>query len=353
MFEEMTFENILYRALENVSSDVDKRQGSVIFDAIAPVCAEIAQLYISLNNVLDSAFADTAPREYLILKAKEIGLEPYPATKARCKGIFNMAVPIGSRFNIDKINFEVTEKLDSEGFEYILVCEEEGTEGNKHIGNMIPVDYINGLTTAKLTEVLVYGEDEEDTEVFRQRYLDKLTNTPFGGNKADYSNWLKAFDGVGMAKAERGGSGKVNVYITTPDMTTPSTELLAEIKESLDPKAQEGLGAGIVPIGHIVTVMAAQKTPLNISVTLKLKDGYTSDGIKTTIKERFEEILKEMNKAWEKDSVTIYSAQLLVDFIKINGIENISSLTINEKSYVSLESNALGTAGEVEVSVSD
>ena len=44
-----------------------------------------------------------------------------------------------------------------------------------------------------------------------------------------------------MAKAERSGTGgKVNVYVTTPDLTTPSSELLNTIKEKLDPKAQEG-----------------------------------------------------------------------------------------------------------------
>ena len=37
MFEDMTFENILSQMLENVKGDVDKREGSIIYDALAPV----------------------------------------------------------------------------------------------------------------------------------------------------------------------------------------------------------------------------------------------------------------------------------------------------------------------------
>lgn len=36
MYEEMTYENILQQMLDRVTSDVDKREGSVIFDALAP-----------------------------------------------------------------------------------------------------------------------------------------------------------------------------------------------------------------------------------------------------------------------------------------------------------------------------
>ena len=35
MFEEMTFENILSQMLENVQGDVDKREGSIIYDGNA------------------------------------------------------------------------------------------------------------------------------------------------------------------------------------------------------------------------------------------------------------------------------------------------------------------------------
>ena len=348
MFEEMTFEYILNSALSRVSSDVDKRQGSVIYDAIAPVCAEIAQLYISLNNVVDSSFADTAPRKYLILKGREAGIEPYAATYSVCRGVFNMEIPIGTRFNIDKINFVVTEKISEN--EYKLQCETAGSEGNYHLGSLVPVDYIAGLTTAQLTEVIIYGKDEEPTEDFRKRYFDKIQNNAFCGNKGSYTEWIKKIEGVGMTKAERGsGGGRVNVYVTAPNMAAPSQELLNNIKEKLDPKEYEGLGAGIAPIGHIVSVMAAQTTNIAVKVTLTLKDGYTKEGIKATILEKLNGYIKNINSQWENSEIVIYSAQLLVEILNISGIENITSLTVNNSGFVEIPSNSLAAIGSLEV----
>ena len=50
MYENLTYERIMSRVLANVPSNVDKRQGSVIYDAVAPVCSEIAQIYVALDN---------------------------------------------------------------------------------------------------------------------------------------------------------------------------------------------------------------------------------------------------------------------------------------------------------------
>ena len=44
MYENMTFENIMDRCLARVSASVDKREGSIVYDAIAPAAAELAML---------------------------------------------------------------------------------------------------------------------------------------------------------------------------------------------------------------------------------------------------------------------------------------------------------------------
>ena len=47
------FEDILARLLENVDASLDKRQGSIIYDALAPAAAELAQCYIALDIFSD------------------------------------------------------------------------------------------------------------------------------------------------------------------------------------------------------------------------------------------------------------------------------------------------------------
>ena len=77
MYENESFFNILNRALDKVPTDVDKRQGSIIYDSLAPVCAELTQVYIALDWVLKEGFADTSSREVVNILLKEQGREGY------------------------------------------------------------------------------------------------------------------------------------------------------------------------------------------------------------------------------------------------------------------------------------
>lgn len=141
MYEDQTYENILDRSLARVASDVDKREGSVIMNAIAPVSAEHTDVYIQLGNIVNNGYADTAVREFLILRCKERGIIPYEATKATLKGKFNMEIPIGSRFNLNELNYVATAFMESADgyFYYQMECETEGTNGNKFSESLAPL----------------------------------------------------------------------------------------------------------------------------------------------------------------------------------------------------------------------
>ena len=82
MYEEMTFDVIMDRMLDRIDDEYDKREGSIIYDALAPAAYELAQMYIEFDAILNEAFADTASREYLIRRAAERGLTPTEATHA-------------------------------------------------------------------------------------------------------------------------------------------------------------------------------------------------------------------------------------------------------------------------------
>ena len=55
------------------------------------------------------------------------------------------------------------------------------------------------LTHAELVELLIPGDDEEETETFRQRVLDSFQSQAFGGNQADYREQVLAMPGVGLS----------------------------------------------------------------------------------------------------------------------------------------------------------
>jgi uncharacterized phage protein gp47/JayE len=352
MFENMTFENIMEKSLAAVTTDVDKRQGSVIYDALAPACAELAQLYIELENILKEGFADTADREYLILRAKERGLTPNEATSAVLRGVFDGEVPIGSRFNLGELNYEVSEKIKN--YEYKLVCETTGTQGNKYFGTLTPIDYIQGITSAAITELLIPGTDDEDTEVFRQRYFDSVKNTAFGGNVADYKRLLKTISGVGQVKIERvwNGGGTVKVIMTDTENNIPTDELLKEVKETLDPSESEGCGMGLVPVGHSVTVTAPTVRYVDVRFDVHLENKTIND-IKLEVLEVVEDFMKELNEDWEEGDIIIYASDIHTRLMEIEGIKNISGLTVNEETHLILKSNELAGVKNVYIGKED
>lgn len=82
MYEGQTEDVIEKRMLSVMSKDIDKREGSIAFDATKPAAIEFMLMYAALDYFMTNTFGDTADREHLIERAKERGLEPYEATYA-------------------------------------------------------------------------------------------------------------------------------------------------------------------------------------------------------------------------------------------------------------------------------
>ena len=86
MYDNVTFDSIMEDMLARVPSNMDKREGSVIWDALAPCAVELQNIYIALNTVLNETFADTANLYYLSKRAAERGIAQKLATKAVLQG---------------------------------------------------------------------------------------------------------------------------------------------------------------------------------------------------------------------------------------------------------------------------
>ena len=274
MYENMTFENIMDRCLDRVSASIDKREGSVVYDAIAPAAAELAILYIELAYLMDRAFPDTEYGEDLTKKVRERSIFRTPAAAAIRKGYFEdgngaaMDVPIGTRFSGDNLNYVVTEKIAPGQFR--LLCETPGVCGNQYQGTLFPIDYVEGLGAARLADILINGEDEEDDEALRARYMESLHTQAYGGNIADYKTKIELLQGVGAVKVFPvwNGGGTVKIVFINSDWGVPSDELVDSVQTAVDPVQNQGVGDGIAPIGHVVTVEGVTGTTIHVSFTL-------------------------------------------------------------------------------------
>lgn len=378
---EVTYREILERMLNRVSDKFDKREGSVIFDTHSPTALELEILYVELNRMIAEGYGDTASREYLILRCKERGIIPYPATYAVLKGTFTPATVdvIGKRFNLGSLNYIVTEKI-ADG-EYRVQCETPGTVGNQYFGQLIPIEYVEGLETATLTEVLIPGEDEEDTEDLRTRYFNSFDEKAFGGNVRDYIEKTNAIPGVGSTKVTRvwngdirpadmipneivnewyeGIIGTVNptvkawleiVYsaaaakkltvggtvlltILNSEYGVPTPELIQTVQTAIDPEQNAGEGYGLAPIGHVVTVKPADAVTINVKTTITFDVGYGWNNLQSSIDEAIQAYLLELRKTWaDNPYLVVRVSQIETRLLAISGIVDIENTRINNKT---------------------
>ena len=329
MYEDITFEVILQRMLDRVPDNIDKREGSIIYNALAPAAVELQNMYIEFDWILNQSFADTATREYLIKRCVERGIYPYEATNAILKGVFNIDVPIGSRFSLDDLNYEVIEKISNGVFK--LKCETPGTIGNQQFGTLIPIDYIDGLTSAELVELLIPGEDEEDTESLRKRYFASFDTKSYGGNRKDYLDKTNSIAGVGSTKVTPiwNGGGTVKLTILNSNFDKASPTLIDTVQQIIDP-TKDGRGLGVAPIGHIVTVDTVNEVAINISTSLTFDEGYTWDNVQEEVTTTIEEYLLELRKDWANQSqLIVRMSQIETRILTIDGIIDITGTEIN------------------------
>lgn len=386
MYEDTTYNVILDRMLARVPDTLDKREGSVIYDTHSPTAIELQSLYIELDSLIMNGYGDTAARDFLILLCKDRGITPKPASNAILQGKFTPTsikanTLINQRFNIDDLNYQVIDVIDENAGTYRVQCETAGETGNQHLGSMIPMDYIQNLETATLTEVLVPGEDEEDTEALRERYFDSFGEFAFGGNRSDYLNKVHSIQGVGGVKLERVWNGNLRPADMIPNETVQSWfskqqslpesvqkwldtvytaaekklltvggtvlititnasdygeassspgGLVYTVQQTLDPTETAGEGYGLAPIGHVVAVHSAAPVTVQVKTHISFNTGYTWQDMKETVENAVSEYLLSLRKSWESNDYTVVRiSQLEAAILALEGVVDIDNTTLN------------------------
>lgn len=364
MYGDITQETILNRMLDRVGARFDKREGAIIWDSTAAASVEFKNFYITLQSVLNEVFPDTATREYLIKHCADKGITPKPASYAIVTGQFtptNLEIPIGARFSHEDLNYKVTEKI-GDGL-YYLQCETVGSTPNGIIGQLIPIDYINGLQTANIVKITVLGEDEEDTEALRARYFASINSEPFGGNKADYEQKILSISGVGGVKVYSGvewnGGGTVKCVIINSDYGVPTGELITDVQEEIDPESvwleeagmyvSMGEGSGFAPIGHFVTVVGAYNTTIDITASFTYKNGYSWERVKDNVKNAIDDYLASLNERWSQlDKIRVRIVHIESAILNVEGILDIQNTTINGKEEnLAVDKDSLVSRGTI------
>ena len=335
-YEHLTYEAILSRMIERVTKkypNLDTREGSLIFNALAPAAVELAIMYTELDNVLSESFVGTASRDYLLIACEQMGIDTstFDANAGVHKAEFDVEVPINSRWNCDLYNYMVTEFIGKNTktnfYEYKLICETTGTGPNNQTGTLLPITDINATVQhAELVECLIEGENETSDEDIKTAYFDFVNSVATDGNVSQYIKWCNEFDGIGNARVFSlwNGPNTVKVSILSASNGVASTELIEKFQNHLDP-GSTGMGDGIAPIGAIVTVNTATPVPITVSATVMLSDGYNDTSV---IDKQLQSYFAEI--AYKKNVLSYMSVG--AEILKTEGVEFVSNLTINGKT---------------------
>lgn len=338
MFEAFTYEVILEDMLSRVTNDVDKREGSMIYDALAPAAYHLAKVYFYLDTFFDLVSGDTAIGSYLDRIAADQGLTRKESTYAVRKVVTSGSVAIGTRWGFNDTTYTIVELL-SVGV-YSARCEQVGNIGNIYAGTLENIDNVSGIT-ATLTDIITAGEDVESDEDLRNRYFTKVKTPITSGNTSHYKLWATEVAGIGDAKVFPlwNGPGSVKVVVIGEDRQPVNTPLIDLVTQHIE---------SVRPIGASVSIVTATSKLINIKANVNLAPGYSIQAVLDKFSTGVIEYLK--SAAFTQDYVSY--AQVGSILLNTEGVIDYTLLKLNNTtSNIGLGVEEVPTAGTIELEV--
>lgn len=360
-----TYQELLEQLLDRVPDTFNKRDMSPIQVAAGMTAYGLELYYIALAEVQREGLIQTATGEQLDLLSVVAGTTRYQASPAVRLGIFDTAVPLGSRFSTingeNSIDFQVTAVTtgpDEGSYYYQLTAETPGSIGNDYTGPILPITAIPGLSSAQITDILVPGDDTETDDEYRERVLEALNDRPFAGNIAAYRQEILSIDGVGAVQVYPtwNGGGTVKCSILGADFLAASPTLVENVQTAIDPIVNQGLGLGYAPIGAQVTITTPTTVSVNVTATLLLAPGYNIEQVQPLVEQQIENYLLSVRQEWDTNvsatgvqyAANVYVSRVISAIVNATGVVNVQSLTLNgENQDISLTET--GTTQEIPI----
>lgn len=346
-FQNKDYDYFLRKMLDAVPDNIDKREGSIIYDALAPAALVMGQQSLDMANVIKETYIKTASGEFLDYRAIERGTSRYPATQTEAKAkVLNDKkeplnnVQIGDKFasiGDSPIFYAVTKVNDDLTVE--LTAEVKGSSANSYIGQILPVTPNDLLSWAEITEITAPARDVESDDHLRARLLSSQSWIAYGGNVADYLDMTSKIDEVGAAQIYPtwNGGGTVKVVILNNDLMPASASLVQKVKNTLDPEDKQAEGYGLAPIDHAVTVTAPEELIVNVDISVKLDDTKVTRYVKDSITKAVESYFQSLRKDWADITQklgrgyqeTIYRSKILSQVMLTEGVINAKLPSLN------------------------
>ena len=345
---EQTYENIKQRILDNINSDIDKREGSFTQNMISPISEELAKIYLEQRDLVNMAFVRNGFFNYLDDKCWEYGVERKIGTSAvgevTFEGEDGTIISNGTVIYNNDLYYVILNDADISNGKADLVVEayEMGKKYNVLKNTEFTLkENIQGVTKVYAKEDFKGGTDTETDEELRDRYFNTIKKSYTSGNVAHYEAWTTEVNGVGSCKVYplKNGNGTVEIVITNSDMLGASSELIESVKANIEEKR---------PIGANVSVVSATEKAINITANITLSVGYEL----MEVKQLFEEKLKEYLKEISFKSSYVSTAKLGNLLLDIDGVYDYTDFKVNNAiNNVPLEDTEVPKVGTISLEV--
>jgi uncharacterized phage protein gp47/JayE len=213
----------------------------------------------------------------------------------------------------------------------LVVATVAGSEGNVPAGTVVlVVSPVNGGPSVTNDAAMSSGADVESDDAYRARILLNYGQAQGAGNEADYEQWALAFGPIGFATVQPlwAGAGTVRVIVTDQSNQPVSALVVQQLQNLLDPVP--GQGAGLAPIGAIVTVATPTLLTVAVTGTVVFDDGYSLDGAAGTIPSRqsiMDSIDEYVNSLAPGGDVILNN--VIARFFLIPGVLDVSAVMLN------------------------
>lgn len=343
---------ILNRMLGNVPSDVDKSEGSLIYDALSPASQEIAQSEAQLDEVLNMVFAQNMAEfgysAQLDLRCGEFGITRKSGTVATGQVTFTgtetTPIAIGEVVQTPGgLQYQTTTAgVITAGIATVNVqAVDAGTIYNVPALTITQIPTaISGITGVSNPNPTTSGNDAETDAALLQRLLTQGQTPSTSGNTAHYIQWALQVAGIGMAQAFPlwNGPGTVKVMAIDSNMQPLTADLLTALSTYVE--AQR-------PIGATVTYESASALPIDISVNVTRDTAYTQAQIQASVITAITGYLKTV--AQNKQNYVSYAVVGSL-ILATPGVTDYNTLTVNGGTInVVTGSEQVATMGAVSV----
>ena len=343
MFEDRTASAILADLLGSETlTAYDTREGSVIYNALAPLAYDLADMYTALDAALNETFPDTCSVKNLNRRADALGIpEQIPASKTvlRCTVTFASGVtevPAGAVFSYDGLMYDFTETSTEHNNVISVTAQEPDSAYNIAVDSHLVYERTDGaVTDCVVTATITIGNAGETIDEFRQRYIDAVKGAAFDGNIAEYREIVedatnRTATAIVTYKDKVVNEGSPVVLMRVPKLIIIGTDG----KEAPAEVTVDDIGAAIIAKadlrGQYAIVLIASVATFNIEATVTVDSdaGYTASMIQDAATAAFEELYKRKLGEAEATSDARYNlADVQRIVYSLDGVTAVTSIT--------------------------